>query len=272
MSLHRAEGYGLTMAEAMAAGRPVIGTGYSGNLEFMTPDTSVLVPVRDGADPVRRRPVSADRVVGRGRHRRGRHGDAEPGIRSGCGPSLGAAARAHIVNEHTVGSRVDFVRARLHESEEQSMSYLDPARPPEERIQQAIVHGPDMTAPGRFGGFTRFVRHIVGRAVKYERDFNLQIDVALLDKLHEIENDLGRRSCRQPTTGFSGADDELREADQELREVDTRARARAARAPGADQHAGGDGRRVADSACRRSTRAPRSRTRSRPAPPTGSSR
>ena len=29
VSLHRAEGYGLTMAEAMAAGRPVIGTGYS---------------------------------------------------------------------------------------------------------------------------------------------------------------------------------------------------------------------------------------------------
>ena len=44
VSLHRAEGYGLTMAEAMAAGRPVIGTAYSGNLEFMTPENSMLVP------------------------------------------------------------------------------------------------------------------------------------------------------------------------------------------------------------------------------------
>jgi glycosyltransferase involved in cell wall biosynthesis len=43
VSLHRAEGFGLTLAEAMARGRPVIGTGYSGNLEFMNPTNSLLV-------------------------------------------------------------------------------------------------------------------------------------------------------------------------------------------------------------------------------------
>ncbi|WP_298344863.1 glycosyltransferase [Ferrimicrobium sp.] len=43
VSLHRAEGFGLTLAEAMARGRPVIGTGYSGNLEFMNPANSLLV-------------------------------------------------------------------------------------------------------------------------------------------------------------------------------------------------------------------------------------
>ena len=47
VSLHRSEGLGLTMAEAMAAGRPVIATAYSGNLEFMTDANSLLVPVRD---------------------------------------------------------------------------------------------------------------------------------------------------------------------------------------------------------------------------------
>lgn len=55
VSLHRAEGYGLTLARAMAAGKPVIATGYSGNLTFMTEETSVLVPwtpVRVGPDPV----------------------------------------------------------------------------------------------------------------------------------------------------------------------------------------------------------------------------
>lgn len=44
VSLHRSEGFGLTMAEAMALGKPTIATAYSGNLEFMTPDNSYLCP------------------------------------------------------------------------------------------------------------------------------------------------------------------------------------------------------------------------------------
>ena len=43
VSLHRAEGFGLTMAEAMALGKPVIGTGYSGNVDFMNSENSYLV-------------------------------------------------------------------------------------------------------------------------------------------------------------------------------------------------------------------------------------
>jgi glycosyltransferase involved in cell wall biosynthesis len=43
VSLHRAEGFGLTMAEAMAIGKPVIGTGYSGNVDFMNAENSYLV-------------------------------------------------------------------------------------------------------------------------------------------------------------------------------------------------------------------------------------
>lgn len=43
VSLHRAEGFGLALQEAMALGRPVIATGWSGNLEFMTSENSVLI-------------------------------------------------------------------------------------------------------------------------------------------------------------------------------------------------------------------------------------
>lgn len=43
ISLHRSEGFGLTMAEAMYFKKPVIATGYSGNLEFMNADNSFLV-------------------------------------------------------------------------------------------------------------------------------------------------------------------------------------------------------------------------------------
>jgi glycosyltransferase involved in cell wall biosynthesis len=43
VSLHRSEGFGLTMAEAMSLGKPVIATAYSGNLDFMTLSNSFLV-------------------------------------------------------------------------------------------------------------------------------------------------------------------------------------------------------------------------------------
>lgn len=44
VSLHRSEGLGLTMAEAMLLEKPVIATGYSGNMDFMTDQTALLVP------------------------------------------------------------------------------------------------------------------------------------------------------------------------------------------------------------------------------------
>lgn len=53
VSLHRAEGYGLGLAEAMALGKPVIGTGYSGNLDFMDQSVAHLVDYR--LVPVERR-------------------------------------------------------------------------------------------------------------------------------------------------------------------------------------------------------------------------
>lgn len=43
VSLHRAEGLGLGMAESMVLGKPVIATDYSGNRDFMPPGTAFLV-------------------------------------------------------------------------------------------------------------------------------------------------------------------------------------------------------------------------------------
>ncbi|CAD0306863.1 glycosyltransferase family 4 protein [Xanthomonas hortorum] len=43
VSLHRAEGFGLGLAECMSQGKPVIATGWSGNMEFMTDRNSCLV-------------------------------------------------------------------------------------------------------------------------------------------------------------------------------------------------------------------------------------
>ncbi len=44
ISLHRSEGFGLPLADAMSRGKTVIATGYSGNLDFMNDANSYLVP------------------------------------------------------------------------------------------------------------------------------------------------------------------------------------------------------------------------------------
>jgi glycosyltransferase involved in cell wall biosynthesis len=55
VSLHRAEGFGLPIAEAMALGKPVVATGYSGPLDFLDETTGY---------PVRWTPAVLDRARG----------------------------------------------------------------------------------------------------------------------------------------------------------------------------------------------------------------
>jgi glycosyltransferase involved in cell wall biosynthesis len=68
VSLHRSEGFGRGMAEAMLFGKPVVATGYSGNLEFMNERNSCLVryrlvDVREGQYPYSEGQVWADPEV-----------------------------------------------------------------------------------------------------------------------------------------------------------------------------------------------------------------
>jgi glycosyltransferase involved in cell wall biosynthesis len=43
ISLHRSEGFGLVLAEAMLLGKPVVATGWSGNMDFMDSGNAALV-------------------------------------------------------------------------------------------------------------------------------------------------------------------------------------------------------------------------------------
>lgn len=65
ISLHRSEGFGRFLAEAMLLGKPVIATNYSGNVDFMRPELACLVsyaliPVQPDAYPFWEGQVWAD--------------------------------------------------------------------------------------------------------------------------------------------------------------------------------------------------------------------
>jgi glycosyltransferase involved in cell wall biosynthesis len=65
VSPHRAEGLGLTLLEAMIAGKPVIATGHSGESDFVREDTALLldydlIEVGQGAEPYMAGAVWAD--------------------------------------------------------------------------------------------------------------------------------------------------------------------------------------------------------------------
>jgi len=56
VSLHRSEGFGFGIAEAMVLGKPVIATAYSGNMDFMNADVAFnvgynLIPLAEGDYP-----------------------------------------------------------------------------------------------------------------------------------------------------------------------------------------------------------------------------
>lgn len=113
VSLHRSEGFGLTMAEAMALGKPVIATGYSGNLEFMDDSTAYLVRWEYGEVPQGREPYRAGARW------------AEPDVSDAARlirfvfehqPEAiikGENARRSVLARHGLSARAEFVRSRF---------------------------------------------------------------------------------------------------------------------------------------------------------------
>jgi glycosyltransferase involved in cell wall biosynthesis len=105
VSLHRSEGFGLGLAEAMLMAKPVIATGYSGNLDFMNRTNSLLVDYE-------RVEIKEDRLI----YTRGNVW-AEPSISH-------AAACMREVYENPEPARV---RAERSKPEIQSLLSLDAA-------------------------------------------------------------------------------------------------------------------------------------------------
>lgn len=124
VSLHRAEGFGLPIAEAMYLGKPVIATNWSGNVDFMNEENSL--------------PVSYELVElaeDYGPYKKGQHW-AEPNIifaaaqmsklhqTPDIAEKLGIAARQHLENHYSSHRIASLIKARAHEVDASSQSQV----------------------------------------------------------------------------------------------------------------------------------------------------
>jgi glycosyltransferase involved in cell wall biosynthesis len=115
LSLHRAEGFGLGIAEFMALGKPVVVTGYSGNTDFTDETTAALVgynlvpvkpgdyPYAEGAEWAEPRRADAVRAL------------KELGASAELRAALGRAGQARVKEKLSIEAVGALMRARLEE-------------------------------------------------------------------------------------------------------------------------------------------------------------
>lgn len=216
VSLHRSEGLGLTMAEAMACGKPVIATAYSGNLEFMSEENSHLVPYRLVGVPetwwahapgARWAEPNVD-VAARLMRSVWEHPEESR--------ALGSRAREDILGRFSRKRTADFVGARLEAVRVSGAvtartSTYDP-RPPILGVAREVT-APigDSLARSRGSGPTRVLRRLLLRAIWPQLEGQRRFEASVLDALttlHRAVEDLERRVSQIEPRPASGIDQE----------------------------------------------------------------
>ena len=203
VSLHRSEGFGLTIAEAMACGKPVIATAYSGNLEYMTAESSYfvpygLIPIPDGVDPY---PAGTEW--------------AEPDLRTAAehmrhvyehpaeAATVGRWAREHIAQRLSPERTGEFISRRLEQIHRRPDAPLVAAGETSpsgiEQVERYLREGPSIPirGPSRFGPIGRFGRRLVYRAIRPYTVRHSEFEHAVLEALRRAETNAVRAHVRQ---------------------------------------------------------------------------
>jgi glycosyltransferase involved in cell wall biosynthesis len=187
LSLHRAEGLGLTIAEAMFFGRPVISTGWSGSLELTNDRNSYLVDYS-------LRPVGADawpyRSIGRW---------AEPDLahastlmrkvfeNPGEARALADRAADDVRRRHSLVTAGATLARRVHTLAERRPRELQRALPEStsQRARRLVERGPH--PPRRPGGGRQALRRALLRLLRPYSAHQREVDTELLEAISELE-------------------------------------------------------------------------------------
>lgn len=191
VSLHRSEGFGLTMAEAMSYARPVIATGYSGNLEFMDEANSYLVPHKliripdDSAYPPDTEWADPDVAAAAGLMRRVYERPDEAHAR-------GEHGREDILRRFTVERTAAFLSNRLFEIGERRTQAWSSAGDPRIPLMQIAAEvskgiGGDLRLGAQGRGPAALVRRFLLRALWPYLDEQHRLNAAVLEALSAFQ-------------------------------------------------------------------------------------
>lgn len=235
VSLHRSEGLGLTIAEAMYLGKPVIATGYSGNMDYMGEQNSFpvdyrLVPIGEGADPYPADGEWAEPDTGHAaRLMRRVFEDPEEARRRGARGALDMRAQHSIqATGLAIGARLRRLAPRL----DAGPRTLQPDVPGSAHALIEQGFAPRHHAKG--GPLGAAARRAVLRAIRPYTSRQEAVNRALDDDVRAAEQRLERRVAEQQ----AGALGQLRAQQRELERLRDELDALRRRPVGGSVHAG----------------------------------
>jgi len=193
VSLHRSEGFGLTIAEAMAFGKPAIATGYSGNLAFMDEDSSYLVPysltsLGEAVGPYPAGTVWADPDLDEAARLMREVSEDPDGARE-----RGEAGRRAVESRQSVEQAAAFLAQRVPELE-RLRSEQGHRETPGSLAGDFLTQGPTLSweASSRSGAIGRLWRKVMLRLLRPYLVRQRELETLLVSGLDELERSRDR--------------------------------------------------------------------------------